>query len=629
MSAASATPDRGTLLDQAMARLQARDFRAAATLFNRAITLGRDAPEIRNNLGNALRHAGDKAGAEAAFREALSQRPAYVRAVVNLVEMLLPARADAAAEIIAAALAAGAGEALHRSVARVWRDAGRPDRAIVHLQALLETAPGDTLMRSELGTTLMGLGQPSAAIPHLARVAAEMPDRADAKVNYGLALQQSGDIGAAMAVQRRAIAQDPLCRPAWQNLLLGLNYMPGITAEEVAAAHRAYAARFARPAPAPFANTPDTERRLRIGMLSGDFRQHPVGYFLEAAIAQHRHAGFHFTAYDVGKRADATTARLRGVFDAWRTVGALEDEAIVAQIRADAIDILVDLTGHTEASRIGVMEYRPAPVQVSWIGYANTNGVAAMDWIIADDVVLPTEDEPLYIEKPLRLPGCYLCYTAPRRPAAPSPPPMLRQGHVTFGCFNNLAKINDEVLTAWARILSRLPDARLLLKTAVLGEAATAQKLRARFIAVGGDAARLDLEGHSPRADYFARYATVDFMLDPFPFPGGTTTAEAILAGVPTLTRRGRGGMISRNGETLLSAVGLQDWIAADTDAYIEKAVTFARDAGALAALRAQLSPGPLIDAATYARGLEAGWRFIWRDWCARQGAISPKAEKV
>jgi len=618
----STAADSRAVLDQAMARLNARDFRAAAALFNRAIALGLDAPEIRNNLGQALRFSGDAVGAEAAYREALRQRPAYMRAAANLVDMLLPARADAAQAVIAAALAAGAGEDLHRAVARPWRDAGRPDRAIFHLQALLEIVPGDALMRSELGTTLMGLGQPSAAIPHLARVAAELPDRADAKVNYGLALQQSGDIGAAMAVQRSAIAQDPLCRPAWQNLLLGLNYMPGITAEDVAAAHRAYAARFARPAPAPFANTPDPDRRLRIGMLSGDFRQHPVGYFLEAAITAHQRAGFHLTAYDVGKRADVTTARLRGVFDAWRSVDALEDEAIVAQIRADGIDILVDLTGHTEISRISLMEYRPAPVQVSWIGYANTNGVAAMDWIIADAVVLPPEDEAYYIEKPLRLPGCYLCYTPPREAVAPSPPPMLQKGHVTFGCFNNLAKINDEVLAAWAAILSRLPDARLLLKTAVLREAETAQKLRARFAAMDGDVTRLDLEGHSPRSDYFARYATVDFMLDPFPFPGGTTTAEAIHAGVPTLTRRGRGGMISRNGETLLSAVGLQDWIAADTADYIEKAVTFARDGDGLAATRAQLSLGPLGDAGAYARGLEAAWRFIWRDWCARRGAI-------
>jgi predicted O-linked N-acetylglucosamine transferase (SPINDLY family) len=498
-----------------------------------------------------------------------------------------------------------------------------------HLRALLETSPGDALMRSELGTTLMGLGQPSAALPHLARVAEELPDRADAKVNYGLALQQSGDIGAAMAVQRRALAEDPLCRPAWQNLLLGLNYLPGITAADVAAAHRAYAARFARPGPAAFANVPDPDRRLRIGMLSGDFRQHPVGYFLEAAITAHQRAGFHLTAYDVGKRTDATTARLRGAFDAWRSLGKLEDEAIVAQIRADGIDILVDLTGHTETSRISVMEYRPAPVQVSWIGYANTNGVAAMDWIIADAAVLPPEDEALYIEKPLRLPGCYLCYTPPREAVAPSPPPMLHKGHVTFGCFNNLAKINEEVLGAWAAILKRLPDARLLLKTAVLREVETAQKLRARFAAAGGDVARLDLEGHSPRADYFARYATVDFMLDPFPFPGGTTTAEAIHAGVPTLTRRGRGGMISRNGETLLSAVGLQDWIAADTADYIEKAVGFAGDADGLAAIRTRLSLGPLGDAATYARGLEAAWRYIWREWCATQRAISPVVKNV
>lgn len=171
-------------------------------------------PEIRNNLGQALRFAGDRAGAEAAYREALRQRPAYTRAAANLVEMLLPAQADAAQAVIAAALAAGAGEDLHRTAAGLWRHAGRPDRAMFHLHALLQIAPGDTLMRSELGTTLMSTGQPSAAIPHLARVAQELPDRADAKVNHGLALQQSGDIGAAMAVQRQAIAQAPLCRPA-------------------------------------------------------------------------------------------------------------------------------------------------------------------------------------------------------------------------------------------------------------------------------------------------------------------------------------------------------------------------------------------------------------------------------
>ncbi|MFM7780722.1 MAG: tetratricopeptide repeat protein, partial [Alphaproteobacteria bacterium] len=181
----SAAADSGALLEQAMARLNARDYRAAAALFNRAIALGRDAPEIRNNLGQALRFAGDRAGAEAAYREALRQRPAYIRAAANLAQMLLPAEADAAQAVIAAALAAGAGEDLHRAVAGLWRDAGRPDRAMFHLQALLETSPGDALMRSELGTTLMGLGQPSAALPHLARVAEELPDCADAKVNYG------------------------------------------------------------------------------------------------------------------------------------------------------------------------------------------------------------------------------------------------------------------------------------------------------------------------------------------------------------------------------------------------------------------------------------------------------------
>lgn len=611
--------DPAALARDATARQQAGDPRMAAALWRRAIAAGRDQPEAHNNLGVACRDAGDAQGAEAAFRAALALRPGYGRAARNLAALFARGGDPAgAAAVLDAACAAGGDPALRAAAARAWIEASRPDRALPLLTDACDAAPDDPLLRSSLGEALLALGRPHDAEPHLAAVAQALAHRADAKVNHGLALLQSGRAAEAVAVQRAAIAQDPACRPAWHNLLLASNYLPGVTPAEVAADHRAYGEAFPPLPPRPFANTRDPDRRLRIGFLSGDFRAHPVGYFLEGAVAAHDRHGFELLAYANQAGGDATTVRFRGLFDGWRRVHGLPDAAVAAQIRADGIDILVELSGHTQGTRLAVLDHRAAPVQASWIGYANTTGSRAVDWIIADAVTVPPGEERLYAERVLRLPGCYLCITPPDVALPRRPPPMLARGHATFGCFNAPMKLNDGVLAAWARILAVLPAARLLLKSRALEDAGTAGAIRARFAAAGGDAARLDIEGHSPRPAYLARTADVDMMLDPFPFPGGTTTAEAILAGVPTLTLRGRGGMMSRNGETLLTAAGLADWIATDVGDYVAQAVRRAQDPQGLAALRARIAPGRLADGPGMARRLEAAWRALWRDWCAR-----------
>jgi predicted O-linked N-acetylglucosamine transferase (SPINDLY family) len=629
--------DAAALARQAAARQQAGDAVAAAALWRQAIAAGFDTAEARNNLGVACRDLGDARGAASAFRAALRARPGYGRAAANLAALLRAGGDPAAgARVLEAALAAGAdaapaagadaaraaspGASLRGEAAQLFREAGRPDLALPHARALAKAAPQDPLAVSGLGETLLGMGRPHDALPHLAAVAAALPDRADAKVNHGLALLQSGRAAAAAAVQRAAIAQDPACRPAWHNLLLALNYVPEASAAEVAAAHRAYGAAFPpRPAP-PFANPADPGRRLRVGFLSGDLRAHPVGYFLEATLAAHPRGDVTLHAYASQGGGDAATARLRGLFDGWRQVQGLPDAAVAAAIRADAIDILVDLSGHTQGTRLPVLEHRAAPVQASWIGYANSTGSAAVDWILADAATVPPGEEALYVERVHRLPGCYLCFTPPGFAVPRTPPPMLARGHVTFGCCNAPMKLNAAVLRAWARILDQVPRARLLLKARALEDAGTAAAIRQGFAAAGGDPARLDIEGHSPRPAYVARLADIDIMLDPFPFPGGTTTAEALRAGVPVLSLRGRGGMMSRNGETLLAAAGLSDWVAADVDDYVAQAVRRARDPAGLAALRAGMDTRALSDGAAMARGLEAAWRAMWRDWCARQG---------
>ena len=619
MSEAAAPADARALARDATARQQAGDAREAAALWRRAIAAGLDRPEAHNNLGIACRDAGDAPGAAAAFRAALALRPGYGRAARNLSALLARGGDPAgAAAVLEATFAAGGDPALRLAAARAWIEAARPDRALPLLAAAHQATPDDPLLRSSLGEALLALGRPHDAEPHLAAVAQALADRADAKVNHGLALLQCGQAAEAVAVQRAAIAQDPGCRPAWHNLLLALNYLPGIAAGQVAADHRAYGEAFPPRPPRPFANTRDPDRRLRIGFLSGDFRAHPVGYFLEAAIAAHDRRDFELLAYANQAGGDATTARFRAIFDAFRRVHGLPDAAVAARIRADAIDILVDLAGHTQGTRLAVLDHRAAPVQAGWIGYANTTGSRAVDWIIADAVSVPPGEEALCTERVLRLPGCYLCITPPAVPLPRRPPPMLARGHATFGCFNAPMKLNEGVLAAWARILAALPGARLLLKSRALEDAGTAGAIRARFAAAGGDLGRLDLEGHSPRPAYLARYGDVDVVLDPFPFPGGTTTAEAILAGVPTLALRGRGGMMSRNGETLLTAAGMADWIATDVEDYVAQAVRRARDPRGLAAARARIDAGALTDGAGMARRLAAAWRAMWRDWCAR-----------
>jgi predicted O-linked N-acetylglucosamine transferase (SPINDLY family) len=398
---------------------------------------------------------------------------------------------------------------------------------------------------------------------------------------------------------------------------MALNYLPDVTPDAIAAEHRRFGDALAAaiaPMPAP-ANLPDPDRRLRIGFVSGDFRNHSVGYFLDGVLAAHDREGFALFAYANQVAEDAATARMKPRFDAWRPVAALDDAALAAAIRADGIDILVDLSGHTGHTRIETFARRPAPVQAAWIGYPQTTGMAAMDWIIADARALPPQDEALYRERVMRLPGCYLCYSGPLPAARPAPG---ARAAPVFGCFNGLAKLNDDVLAAWARILDGVPGARLLVKTRALGEDAMATAFRARFATQGGDPARLDLEGHLVAAAHAARFAAVDLMLDPFPYGGCTSTIEALTAGVPCLVLRGRGGMMTRSGETLLGALGLEDWVAPDVDAYVRLAVQAGRAPGSLAAARAGLPAAPLRDAARFCRGLEEAWRAMWRDWCAR-----------
>jgi predicted O-linked N-acetylglucosamine transferase (SPINDLY family) len=374
-----------------------------------------------------------------------------------------------------------------------------------------------------------------------------------------------------------------------------------------------------------WSNKPQPSRRIRIGLVSGDLRKHPVGYFVEGvllALTSQNEASVDFIVYSSALQNDALTDRIKSCCQAWRSTVGLSDKNLALQIQNDGIDILIDLSGHTAHNRLPMFAWKPAPVQVTWLGYFATTGVTAIDYLIADLWTLPESQEVFFTEKIWRLPETRMCFTPPDVPVAVSPLPALSNGHVTFGCFNNLSKMNDEVVALWAKILKAIPQSRLFLKAKQLNLASIRAEVSARFAALGVDVSRLVLEGFEARTQYLTAYHQVDIGLDPFPFPGGTTSAESLWMGVPVLTLSGE-SFISRQGVGLLMNAGLPDWIASDADDYLARAVYHASDLQGLQtlrkALRQQVIDSPIYDAQRFAHHFESALRGMWIKWCSQQ----------
>jgi len=302
----------------------------------------------------------------------------------------------------------------------------------------------------------------------------------------------------------------------------------------------------------------------------------------------------------------------------WKPIYGKTDEAAANLIYEDGVHVLLDLSGHTSGNRLSMFGHKPSPVQVSWLGYFATTGLNEMDYLIGDPYVTPPKDDGHFTEKVWRLPETRWCFTPPDVDGAIAKPPALKQGYVTFGCFNNATKINDEVVALWAKVLEAIPSSRLLLKTKQFRDQMARENIIQRFAAHGIDSKRISLEESEDRQKYFAAYNKIDITLDPFPFTGGTTSVESLWMGVPLVTLAG-GSLISRQGVGVLMNAGLSDWVAADEEEYVAKAVLFASDLDKLASLRAglrsQVLASPLFDAPRFARNFE---NALWAMWNQR-----------
>lgn len=589
-AAVAARPENAVLRNEyANALAAAGRFESAIAQFETAIGLRPGIAEIHNNLANALSGAGRLRDAAACYRKALDLKPDYPEALGNLGVVLQSMRDFD-----------GAMAAFDRAIAL------RADDALAH---------------THRGAVLAAQGRLTEAADGHRNALRIAPDLAAAHNNLGIVLKDQGLLAEAREAYEAALAARPDDAGAYSNLLLCLSYDPAVAGDEVLARHRDWAARHARPSGVSFhldATAAATAAApLRIGYVSPDFWTHSVACFIEPVLAEHDPAKVEVTCYSDVTEPDETTARLRGLAARWRDVAGLDDAALCERIRADGIQILVDLTGHTGNNRLAVFGRRATPVQVSWIGYPATTGLAAMDYRVTDAWADPPgETDAFHSERLLRLPGGFLCYRPPPDAPAPADPPPDASAPgrpATFGSFNNLSKVTDAAIAVWCDILRRAPDARLLLKSRQLADRGVRDRILGVFARHGVAADRLLLKARLPdRRDHLTLYNEVDVALDTFPYNGTTTTAEALWMGVPVVVLAGA-LHAGRVGVSLLHRTGCQDWVAASPEDYVDIALRLARARPGRKALRARLAGSPLTDAAAFTHDWEAALAEIWQ----------------
>ena len=588
------------------------------------------APAAAEPLERGLdRHrAGDLDGAERIYRRIIEKTPDHPDAL-HLLGVIAYQRheTDRAVALLRRAIARRPNHpAYHANLGLANHRRARFGAAEANARQALALAPRFVNARLNLGNALRSQGRVGEAMVEYQRVLSASPDLPEIHSNLGFALRELGRPAEALSAFKRARQLDSNNPRYGTHVISTMGYIAGVSQGEILEESRRWAAAHEnRPASAPLPSDPRPDRRLRVGYVSPDFCGHPVSAFFEPLLSAHDRTAVEVTLYADELRPDETTRRLREAADRWRTTTGWPDGRVAETVRADRIDILVDLAGHTAHHRLGVFAERPAPVQITWLGYPNTTGLSRMDVRLTDAVADPEgEADRLHTERLVRIPDGFLCFAPPSDAPTAGPPPSESAGRVTFGSFNYLAKLSDPVIETWAGLLHRLPEARLLIKHKALSEEPARKVLIDRFARAGvsGDRLRL-MAGQLSHRDHLAVYKQVDLALDPFPYNGTTTTCEALWMGVPVVTLAGDRHS-SRVGASILTRVGLTDLIADGRDDYIERAAALAADGDRLAdlrrSLRDRMTGSPLTDAHGFARRMETVYRELWGKACASGG---------
>jgi predicted O-linked N-acetylglucosamine transferase (SPINDLY family) len=611
---------------------QEGDLSSAIGLAQRAIGLQPVVPEFHFSLAGVFFSQGDKHKALSSYQEALRLKP----------DSLDYQRAVAGAFLAVGALDAGVDA--YRAIAT----AGAPNgHAYFELGKALQLR-GDLKAAEEAFAKAVSLSPESeGAHLHLALVRREQgrPVDAERPARQAVALAPTaqegwfvlggvlGDQGRhAEAVQhfRKVLAIQADDDAAWSGVLFSMHYSEEFNPREIFEEHLKFGERFPK-VPAMTINAARLRpgRRIRVGYLSPDLWLHPVAHFMAPILSHHDHGRFEVFCYHTGKSEDAMTVRLKSGADHWRHLAGVSDPDLERALRADELDILVELTGHSDHQRLAVLATRVAPAQVTYLGYPNTTGLAAIDYRITDARADPPgEPDKLHVEKLVRLPETFLCYATPAvEPQTPAAP-FHSNGHVTFGSFNNFAKLSPITIKLWSRILAVVPNSRLLVKTRGLQDPGLRRLFLTRFEQHGINADRITLMPPIPdRRQHLQTYGQVDIALDPFPYHGTTTTMEALWMGVPVVTLAGD-RHASRVGVSILSALGLVDLVATTEDEYVQISARLAgADSeldGLRRSLRSRLTNSPLTDGARFTAHLEHAYLEMWEEIVSRSGAHAP-----
>lgn len=555
-----------------------------------------DSAHVHAQLGMLLKSLGRIAAAESCLRKALELDPDHVDA--------------------------------HSYLGNLLRDDGRVDEAISHFRRAVAVAPDNPAALGNLAVALMEKFQLTEAEECARRALALNPDSAALHGNLGGVLSHLGRVDEAVASYRQALALDPQNAMSHSNLLFCLSHATNLDSAALLGEHEAFAERFEKPWRTKWpewTGSRDPERALRVGILSGDLRNHAIAYFIEPVLkGLGAYPALALHAYSNHPGEDAVSLRLRPLFATWRTVDAQSDRELVQTIRDDGIDILVELSGHTARNRLTAVARKPAPLQASWMGYPATTGLTAVDYYLADAMFLPRgRFDEQFSERIVRLPASAPFLPSPLAPAV-GPLPARAGSGFCFASFNHLSKLNPAVVAAWAQVLHAVPGARMLIGGLHAG--GETDVLAGWFAAAGIPADRLDFRPRCPLADYLRLHHEVDVCLDSFPYGGGTTTLHALWMGVPTLTLAGTTSS-GRSGASILGHVGLADFVAADVPDFVRRAQRIAADLDALAAIRAGLrerfTASAMGQPALVAAGLERALRTMWRRWCAGQPAAA------
>ncbi len=542
--------------------------------YRRAMAIDAKNPVVHLMLGSAQLQSGDPSGGIRTLKRAIELRPGYAAA--------------------------------HANLGNAYVTALDLPNAAAHYRKAIELDPGLPSARVGLCRALREQWRLGEATTQARLAVVLAPGEPPGFHELSGAERANGKLSASLTAARRALACNPGDVAAISNYLFGLHFDPASSAADIAHAHRVFGRRIPPTriaAATPHRMVTDSEP-LRVGFVSADFRRTPASWFLTSVLAGRDPASWRAICYADVAKPDEVTERLKGHADLWRPILGWTDARLAAAIGDDRIDVLFDLSGHTAGSRLSVFAGRAAPIQATWLGYNDTTGVPEMDFILADPIVVPDGDDPLYTETVIRLRDGFVCYTPPDYAPTVAPPPAATRGFLTYGCYGQLTKISDGVLDLWARLFAETSDTRLIIMAPGLGHAQVQETLRARLSGRGIPMSRIEMKAHVEHRQFFESYADVDLMLDTSPYGAGTTACEALWMGVPIVTLPSD-RLLGRQSASHLRNIGLPEFIADDPADYVRRAAAWSSDRGRLARIRAELRErmrrSPLVDQTRFA----------------------------